>query len=153
MSVADMMQSAMRDPNAFRAQMEQQAAAMQAEAMRQQAEVMAAAQAAVRSREAADPGRLDAAGRAAWCDHGLLPRTGGSHGVRRRRHEAPRGPPFRRWRRGARVIERTARLAQRTPSAGFSQGQRLMVVMDPAVRREVGRICGDEDAARRSAAG
>ena len=29
------------------------------------------------------------------------------------------------------VIERIARLAQRTPSAGFSQGQRLVVVTDP----------------------
>jgi len=42
------------------------------------------------------------------------------------------------------VVERIARLAQRTPSAGFSQGQRLIVVMDPAVRREVARICGEE---------
>ena len=35
------------------------------------------------------------------------------------------------------VIERIARLAQRTPSAGFSQGQRLVVVTDPepAARR------------------
>ena len=30
------------------------------------------------------------------------------------------------------VLERIARLAQRTPSAGFSQGQRLVVVTDPA---------------------
>ena len=43
------------------------------------------------------------------------------------------------------VIERIARLAQRTPSAGFSQGQRLVVVTDPAARREVARICGEED--------
>jgi nitroreductase len=42
------------------------------------------------------------------------------------------------------VIERIARQAQRTPSAGFSQGQRLVVVTDPALRREVGRICGEE---------
>ena len=42
------------------------------------------------------------------------------------------------------VIERIARLAQRTPSAGFSQGQRLVVVTDPARRREVARICGEE---------
>ena len=33
------------------------------------------------------------------------------------------------------VIERIARLAQRTPSAGFSQGQRLVVVTDPDARR------------------
>jgi nitroreductase len=42
------------------------------------------------------------------------------------------------------VIERIARLAQRTPSAGFSQGQRLIVVTDRAARREVARICGEE---------
>jgi nitroreductase len=42
------------------------------------------------------------------------------------------------------VIERIARLAQRTPSAGFSQGQRLIVVTEPAGRREVARICGEE---------
>jgi nitroreductase len=42
------------------------------------------------------------------------------------------------------VIERIARLAQRTPSGGFSQGQRLVVVTDPAQRREVARIYGEE---------
>ena len=42
------------------------------------------------------------------------------------------------------VIERIARLAQRTPSAGFSQGQRLIVVTDQATRVEVARICGEE---------
>ena len=41
------------------------------------------------------------------------------------------------------VIERIARLAQRTPSAGFSQGQRLIVVTDQVRRREVARICGE----------
>ena len=43
------------------------------------------------------------------------------------------------------VIERIARLAQRTPSAGFSQGQRLLIVVDPALRRDVARICGEAD--------
>jgi FMN reductase [NAD(P)H] len=43
------------------------------------------------------------------------------------------------------VIERIARLAQRTPSAGFSQGQRLVVVTDPARRREVARIYGEDE--------
>jgi nitroreductase len=43
------------------------------------------------------------------------------------------------------VIERIARLAQRTPSAGFSQGQRLVVVVDPEMRRRVGVICGEGD--------
>lgn len=42
------------------------------------------------------------------------------------------------------VIERIARLAQRTPSAGFSQGQRLVVVTEPDRRREVARLCGEE---------
>ncbi len=41
------------------------------------------------------------------------------------------------------VIEGIARLAQRTPSAGFSQGQRLVVVTDPEARRRVARICGE----------
>jgi nitroreductase len=43
------------------------------------------------------------------------------------------------------VIERIARLAQRTPSAGFSQGQRLVVVVDPEMRRRVGIVCGEGD--------
>ena len=42
------------------------------------------------------------------------------------------------------VIERIARLAQRTPSAGFSQGQRLVVVADPA-RRKAARSCDEDD--------
>jgi nitroreductase len=43
------------------------------------------------------------------------------------------------------VIESIARLAQRTPSAGFSQGQRLVVVTDPEARRRVARTCGEEE--------
>ena len=43
------------------------------------------------------------------------------------------------------VIERIARLAQRTPSAGFSQGQRLIVVTEPDRRREVARLLGEEE--------
>jgi nitroreductase len=42
------------------------------------------------------------------------------------------------------TIESIARLAQRTPSAGFSQGQRLIVITDPERRREIARICGEE---------
>lgn len=38
------------------------------------------------------------------------------------------------------VLERIAERAQRTPSAGFSQGQRLLVVTDPERRRRVGGI-------------
>ncbi len=43
------------------------------------------------------------------------------------------------------VIERIARLAQRVPSAGFSQGQRLVVVTDPGRRKDVARICGEAE--------
>ena len=43
------------------------------------------------------------------------------------------------------VIERISRLAQRAPSAGFSQGQRLIVVTEPDRRREVARLCGEEE--------
>ncbi|HET7830191.1 MAG TPA: nitroreductase family protein [Candidatus Limnocylindrales bacterium] len=43
------------------------------------------------------------------------------------------------------VIERIARLAQRTPSAGFSQGQRVVVVTDPERRKELARLCGEEE--------
>ena len=41
------------------------------------------------------------------------------------------------------AIERIARLAQRVPSAGFSQGQRLVIVTDPGRRREVAAACGE----------
>ena len=43
------------------------------------------------------------------------------------------------------VIERIARLAQRAPSGGFSQGQRLVVVTDPEQRRAVARLYGEDD--------
>ena len=42
------------------------------------------------------------------------------------------------------TIERIARLAQRAPSAGFSQGQRLVVVTDPGRRREVAAVCRED---------
>jgi nitroreductase len=42
------------------------------------------------------------------------------------------------------VIERIAAIAQRAPIAGFSQGQRLVVVTDPQLRRRLGEIAGDE---------
>ena len=40
------------------------------------------------------------------------------------------------------TIEGIARLAQRTPSAGFSQGQRLIVITDPE-RRRVAETCDE----------
>lgn len=43
------------------------------------------------------------------------------------------------------VIDRIARLAQRAPSAGFSQGQRLVVVTEPDVRRQVAQAYGEDE--------
>ena len=41
------------------------------------------------------------------------------------------------------VLEKIARLAQHVPSAGFSQGQRLVIVTDPDQRRRVAETCGE----------
>jgi nitroreductase len=41
------------------------------------------------------------------------------------------------------VLEGIGRLAQRTPSAGFSQGQRLVIVTDPEQRRRVAATCDE----------
>jgi nitroreductase len=41
------------------------------------------------------------------------------------------------------VLEGIARLAQRTPSAGFSEGQRVVIVTDPDQRRRVAVTCGE----------
>lgn len=41
------------------------------------------------------------------------------------------------------VLEKIARLAQHVPSAGFSQGQRLLIVTDAAQRRRVAETCGE----------
>ena len=43
------------------------------------------------------------------------------------------------------VLERIAATAQRTPSAGFSQGQRLVVVTEPERRRAVAAAVGEEE--------
>ena len=43
------------------------------------------------------------------------------------------------------VLERIAATAQRAPSAGFSQGQRLLIVTDPATRRELAALCGEQE--------
>ncbi|HEX3722858.1 MAG TPA: nitroreductase family protein [Nitrolancea sp.] len=42
------------------------------------------------------------------------------------------------------AIDRILDLARRVPSAGFTQGQDFIVVTDPAQRREVARLCGEE---------
>jgi nitroreductase len=41
------------------------------------------------------------------------------------------------------ILEEIARLAQRTPSAGFAQGQRVVVVTDAAQRRRVAETCDE----------
>ncbi|MGZ3585729.1 MAG: nitroreductase family protein [Candidatus Limnocylindrales bacterium] len=43
------------------------------------------------------------------------------------------------------TLERIAATAQRAPSAGFSQGQRLLVVTDPATRRRIAELCGEAE--------
>jgi nitroreductase len=42
------------------------------------------------------------------------------------------------------VIDDIMRLVQRAPSAGYTQGQSFVVVTEPELRREVGRLCGEE---------
>jgi nitroreductase len=41
------------------------------------------------------------------------------------------------------VLERIAATAQRAPSAGFSQGQRLVIVTDPGRKRRVAELVGE----------
>lgn len=41
------------------------------------------------------------------------------------------------------VLERIAAAAQRAPSAGFSQGQRIVVVTDPGKRRRLAELSGE----------
>jgi nitroreductase len=43
------------------------------------------------------------------------------------------------------AIERIVAVAQRAPSAGFSQGQRLVVVQDAELRRRIAEICAESD--------
>src|SRR5207344_1370832 len=43
------------------------------------------------------------------------------------------------------VLERIAAAARRAPSAGNSQGQRLVVVTDPALRRRVAAACAEDE--------
>jgi nitroreductase len=43
------------------------------------------------------------------------------------------------------VLERIVKVVHRAPSGGFSQGHRLFVVTDPAMRAELGRLAGEEE--------
>src|SRR5437879_9590218 len=42
-------------------------------------------------------------------------------------------------------LERIARAAKRAPSAGFSQGQRLVIVTDPAIMARVAQSADEDD--------
>jgi nitroreductase len=42
------------------------------------------------------------------------------------------------------IVDNLMRLAQRAPSAGYTQGQSFVIVTDPALRKEVARCCGEE---------
>jgi nitroreductase len=43
------------------------------------------------------------------------------------------------------ALERIAAAAQRAPSAGFSQGQRLVIVTEPSRRRRIAEMVGERD--------
>lgn len=43
------------------------------------------------------------------------------------------------------VLERIARLAQRAPSAGFSQGVRLVLVTEPETKRQIAELCDEAE--------
>lgn len=43
------------------------------------------------------------------------------------------------------VVARMLDLARHAPSAGFTQGQSFVVVTQPEVKREIARLCGEDD--------
>lgn len=43
------------------------------------------------------------------------------------------------------IIERIMRVAQRAPSAGYTQGQSFVVVTDPGMRRQIAILCGEDE--------
>ena len=43
------------------------------------------------------------------------------------------------------VLERIAATAQRTPSAGFSQGQRIVIVTEPAMKRRLAELYHEQE--------
>lgn len=47
------------------------------------------------------------------------------------------------------TLARILDVARRAPSAGFSQGQRFVVVTDPALRRTIAQLAGEDAYARR----
>lgn len=43
------------------------------------------------------------------------------------------------------ILDRLLRLAQRAPSAGYTQGQSFVIVTDPQMRKAVARLCGEDE--------
>lgn len=43
------------------------------------------------------------------------------------------------------IVDNLMRLAQRAPSAGYTQGQSYVIVIDPERRKAVARLCGEEE--------
>ena len=43
------------------------------------------------------------------------------------------------------TVDRILDLARHAPSAGFTQGQSFVVVTDPAMRRKIAALCGEEE--------
>ena len=43
------------------------------------------------------------------------------------------------------AVDRILDLARHAPSAGFTQGQSFVVVTDPAMRRKIAALCGEEE--------
>jgi nitroreductase len=43
------------------------------------------------------------------------------------------------------TVERIVSVAQRAPSAGFSQGVSFVAVTDPAVRKSIAELCGEDE--------
>ncbi|HZS78417.1 MAG TPA: nitroreductase family protein [Ktedonobacteraceae bacterium] len=43
------------------------------------------------------------------------------------------------------VIDRLLELTRHAPSAGFTQGQSFIVVTQPDLKKEIGRLCGEEE--------
>ena len=43
------------------------------------------------------------------------------------------------------IVERIVRTVRHAPSAGFSQGHRLVVVTEPGTRRELARLAGEDE--------
>ncbi len=43
------------------------------------------------------------------------------------------------------TVDRLVELARHAPSAGFTQGQAFVIVTDPQMRKQIARLCGEEE--------